>query len=173
MRRRDSGVSLIELIVAIAVMAIALFGMISVISFTTRSNMATRENMLAMRAAEKQVEEMGNTTFAQIFSTYSTGTLNTFDVTGLVPSAAGVKVGKIKFAADVSNQLLEDLSGALMNNVDSGGTLVNFDLDGNGTLDSSGNKAGDYRILPVVVELNWKGVQGTRQLSYKHIFLKK
>ena len=79
----------------------------------------------------------------------------------------------IRFAVDVSNQLLENLSGALMNNLDSAGTIVNFDLDGNGTIDTSGNKSGTYKILPVVIELNWKGVQGTRQLSYKHIFLTK
>lgn len=55
---RASGFTLMEVMIALSVMAFAIFGAISVISFTTRMNMANRERMLAMRAAEKKVEQM-------------------------------------------------------------------------------------------------------------------
>ena len=53
MSRRTSGFTLIEVVIALAVLAIAFFGLISVITYTTRMNMSTRERMLAMRAAEE------------------------------------------------------------------------------------------------------------------------
>jgi len=57
-RRLRSGFTLIEVVIALAILAFALFGAISVISYTSRMNMATRERMLAVRAAERKIEQM-------------------------------------------------------------------------------------------------------------------
>lgn len=160
-------------------MAVALFGMISVITFTTRSNMATRENMLAMRAAEKKIEEMKNTNFADIFTTFNAAAEQTFDINpsavktygkdDLVPFPPDAKVGKVKFP--VNGSLLdESQTGALMSNLNGAGAVADFDLNGDGKV---GGTVTTYMILPVVIEIHWKGVQGERKLSYKHIFFNK
>lgn len=56
--RKNLGFTLMEVVIALAILAIALFGAISVITYTTRMNMSTRERMIAMRAAEKKIEQM-------------------------------------------------------------------------------------------------------------------
>jgi type II secretion system protein I len=56
--RKSLGFTLMEVVIALAILAVALFGAISVITYTTRMNMASRERMLAMRAAEKKIEQM-------------------------------------------------------------------------------------------------------------------
>jgi prepilin-type N-terminal cleavage/methylation domain-containing protein len=61
MRSSKAGFSLIEVVIALAVMAIAFFGMISVITYTSRINAQLRERMYATRAAEKKIEQMINT----------------------------------------------------------------------------------------------------------------
>jgi len=56
--RKSRGFTLMEVVIALAILAVALFGSISVITYTTRMNMASRERVLAMRAAEKKIEQM-------------------------------------------------------------------------------------------------------------------
>ena len=57
-KARSTGFTLVEVVIAMAILAIAFFGMISVITYTSRMNAATRERMLAMRAAERKIEQM-------------------------------------------------------------------------------------------------------------------
>jgi type II secretory pathway pseudopilin PulG len=62
MRSSKSGFSLVEAVIAMAIMAIAFFGMLSVITYTSRVNAQLRERMYATRAAEKKIEQMLNST---------------------------------------------------------------------------------------------------------------
>jgi type II secretion system protein I len=57
-RRFRAGFTLVEVVIALAILAFALFGAISVISYTSRMNQASRERMLAVRAAERKIEQM-------------------------------------------------------------------------------------------------------------------
>lgn len=171
--RRDRGMTLLEIVVAIGILAIGLVGLVSVIVHTTRHNATMRENLIAMRAAEKQIEEMQNTSFDLVFSTFNAPAKKTFDVTGLKSPIPSTKVGSIKFPTDAGGtQLLETATGAVMG----GGS--NLDLNGNGSIDAGNiaNLAGTpatYGVLPVEIELQWRGVQGKRLMSYRHIILRK
>src|SRR5688572_8467110 len=60
MRSRARGFTLIEIVIALAVLAIAFFGMISVITYTTRMNLASQQRTTATRAAERKIEQMLN-----------------------------------------------------------------------------------------------------------------
>lgn len=57
-RRRSKGFTLMEVVIALAILAIAFFGMVSVITYTARMNASTRERVFAMRAAERKIEQM-------------------------------------------------------------------------------------------------------------------
>lgn len=57
-RRLTLGFTLVEVVIALAVLAFAFFGMISVVAYSTRMNQATKERMFAMRAAEAKIEQM-------------------------------------------------------------------------------------------------------------------
>jgi len=43
------------------------------------------------------------------------------------------------------------------------------DLDGTGAVEASTDKSAGYRILPVIVTVQWEGITGVRTLTYKHI----
>jgi prepilin-type N-terminal cleavage/methylation domain-containing protein len=60
MRSKQTGFTLVEVVISLAVLAIAFFGMISVITYTSRTNAQVRERMYATRAAEKKIEQMIN-----------------------------------------------------------------------------------------------------------------
>lgn len=178
-RRHDSGFSLVEVIIAMGITGTALFGLVSVIAFSTRSNMATRENATALRLAEKQIEAMRATPFKTILSVHLAA--SDFAPVGkgvnkkagdLEPQAGKDFIGKVKFPVDGSNRLLESLTGALLAN--GGATPVNISLDDDGAVDlGTTDKSGDYKILPVSIEISWKGVLGNRQMVFRHIFLEK
>ncbi len=87
----------------------ALIGLISLMYYTTRLNSANRENLTALRAAEKQVETMRAVKFGEIFARYNDATADdltpgpipgdTFDVEGLKPLPYQ-KCGRIYFPGD-------------------------------------------------------------------------
>src|SRR5262245_25897285 len=68
---RARGFTLVEIVIALAVLAIAFFGMISVITYTTRMNLASQQRTTATRAAERKVEQMLNLPFDRIYSQFS------------------------------------------------------------------------------------------------------
>src|SRR5689334_7336612 len=151
MNRRVSGFTLVEVVIALAVLAIAFFGLISVITYTTRMNVATRERMLAMRAAEKKIEQMlGCATFDEIFTTYSQQDegLGWEQVEGLVPfdpiplpGPADPKypttpkaVLYVRFPWNATRTgLFEPGSGQFMDNKDALGNFADLDLNRNGS----------------------------------------
>src|SRR5262245_28469850 len=72
MNSRSKGFTLIEVVIALAVLAVAFFGMISVVTYTTRMNLASQQRTTATRAAEKKIEQMLNTAlFDDIYARFS------------------------------------------------------------------------------------------------------
>jgi len=70
-RRSAAGFTLMEVVIALAILAIAFFGMVSVVTYTSRMNAATHERVLAMRAAERKIEQMLATDWTNIFTSFS------------------------------------------------------------------------------------------------------
>jgi type II secretory pathway pseudopilin PulG len=189
MRRGNSGVSLLEMVIAMAIIAFALFGMISVISYTTRSNLATQERQIAMRAAEKQIETMLNMPAIGALGRFSSFTGNSSYMIGTTPlgvgldvpdlhfkQVAGRGVGQILFVnfpctdpvtgIPTPNQLLEKATNTFLEL----GAGVFLDLNGNGFAGENGDRSVDYIMLPCIIEVNWMGVYGKSQLIYKYTF---
>src|SRR5262245_12620394 len=70
--RSRRGFTLVEIVIALAVLAVAFFGMISVITYTTRMNLASQQRTIATRAAERKIEQMLNLAqFDKIYDTFS------------------------------------------------------------------------------------------------------
>ena len=90
--RSRAGISLLEVTIALGVLVLALIGLMSVFTHTTRHNATNRENRAARLAAEQKIEELMNTPFDQIFDIFKTGGSigPEFDVTGLVSQSTGV-----------------------------------------------------------------------------------
>jgi len=85
-RSRSRGVSLVELMIAMMVIAIALVAMMVTLLEGQRFATEAHENTLALNAARSALEQMRQTQFDQIFSTFRAGQpLSTFTVPGLKP----------------------------------------------------------------------------------------
>lgn len=219
-RTRSQGFSLIEVVVALAILAIAFCGMIAVITYTSRQNASTRQRMFAMRAAERKIEQMLSCTdfndrFLQ-FSAFTEGrgweavreldelgiprsvleapTYTADDVT--LPSGYAYK-NPSNPGADAEAIAARDGQAVLfvrfpLNQLGTGfdettsGRFIdpyrdfrlpphpNMDFNRlNGTNDTAVQIA-NCEILPVVVEVFWKGLSTPKgHLRYHYTFLRK
>ncbi len=190
-RRRDRGITLLEILIALGVIAVALVGLLSVIFYVTRLNQGNRENMIALRAAERIIETMHSTGFTDIFRFYNgnpTDDVPDFPVggapgerfevemlpgDGVAPPVPTLRAlppnptcGRVFFPGNGSN-LFENTPEAAF--PDAG---MPRDLDGNGSIDTD-PVDGTYILLPVRVEVSWQGLQGPRTLVYHHLFVRR
>jgi len=177
MRRNSAGFSLVEVVIAMAILAIALFGMISVITYSSRNNAVAKERVLAIRAAEKQIEIMRSlipTGLSTIFRTYPTTFVvyqdNDAANPSLVPALLPTPAGKITYPVDSANALREDLTGAILGRFDSAGNPINIDMDQNHAIESTDKSTSvSLAALPVKVTVAWKGVSGPGQVVLTYI----
>jgi prepilin-type N-terminal cleavage/methylation domain-containing protein len=181
--RRNAGFSLMEVVIAMAIVAFALFGLISTIAYTTRMNMANQERMIAMRAAEMQIETMLNTPFTSLiqnwfqYSSQKTwsGYQGGINVAGLSPQLTyGYR------ANGQANIMFVDFpstppSGSYdASKIYETATLAmcgaSLDLDMNGVFNETTDKSASALIIPANITLYWKGIYGNTQMTYQYIF---
>ncbi|HLF92658.1 MAG TPA: prepilin-type N-terminal cleavage/methylation domain-containing protein [Planctomycetota bacterium] len=104
LRRR--GFTLLEVMIALSVIAVALFAALSMILQTASSKESMREQEIAKEAASAKIEEIKARTFAQIYSTYNGAA---FTVDGLnAPTGTGRGLGAV--AIDATNPNLYEIT---------------------------------------------------------------
>jgi len=193
MRRGNSGFTLVEVIIAMTVVAIAIFGLVSVITYTTRGNQATKQRMLALRAAERKIEQMMTTSpFSDIVDKYNNTTLGwgVDDVEYLSPLTGQTHTVFVEFPLGaLANTLDETITGNAPTLTDpgwlelgtvpagylpyAGGSQLHLDLNGNGNTTDAAVASTACTIIPVRIRVKWKGVYGNTEFVYKYTFLKK
>lgn len=83
--RSRLGFSLIELLIAAAVLVIAILGLMATMTYSTRADVVSQETIVAMHSARAKLEEIqAGTSVATIQATYNN---NNFAVPGLVARA--------------------------------------------------------------------------------------
>ena len=192
MRRNQSGFTLIEVIIAMTVVAVAIFGLVSVITYTTRGNLATKQRMIALRAAERKIEQMMTTSpFSSIVDNYNNATQGwgVDTVEYLEPQKGQTYTIFVEFPLGAgTNTLNETITGNPATTADPGwmelGSMpagytadgagqLNLDLNGNGNITDAAVASTACLIIPVRVRVKWKGVYGNTEMVYKYTFLKK
>jgi prepilin-type N-terminal cleavage/methylation domain-containing protein len=210
---RTGGFTLVEIVIALAVLAIAFFGMISVITYTTRMNLASQQRTTATRAAERKVEQMLNLPFDKIYAQFSQ--MGSGDkgfgwdlVDGLEPyvlndpkellMATGYPYPALTWNANIyvrfplnslGNGFSEVGSGQFFGNAihqnpeDPSSPIIGYrdiDLNGDGDTSDTSVQVSQLKVLPIVVEVHWKGAvgpnSGTRghpYVIYKYMFFNK
>ncbi len=104
--RRRRGFSLLEVMIALAVIAIALFAALSMIVQTASSKENMREQEIAKEAASAKIEEIKARTFGEIYATYNGAA---FTVVGLnAPTGTGRGLGSV--AIDATNPNLFEIT---------------------------------------------------------------
>ena len=200
---RKAGFSVVETLCGMTLMFVGLLSLASstVTGMTTREN--NRENAVATHAARELLEQLqvGEIPFEDLFTAYTLApaaaiapddarlaTVSTdllreatrgvfegksgnihpilarqFEVTGLEPrkGASVDSMGSVSFpvaSGPEGLELREDIAGR--------------DLNGDGVIDGL-NHAGDYKILPVTVKIEWKGQRGVRQLEVQSLLIRR
>jgi prepilin-type N-terminal cleavage/methylation domain-containing protein len=165
---RAGGFSILEVMFAMAVLGILFLAITQSLAGSLRLNEVNRETSLAQQAMNAQLENLGGADFATIFKRFDTSAGDdpalgpspgpNFAVPGLDPLADDPDgcVGRIvlpEFDTGAWVELREDLDLPELG--------MPRDLNGDGIIDSV-DHSGDYRQLPVLLRLDWKGRSGNR-----------
>jgi prepilin-type N-terminal cleavage/methylation domain-containing protein len=159
-KRDQRGFSLLELVIAMAVIALTLLSLMTLINSSAHLQEISREKAIATNAVRKILEEMRNAVFSEVYPRYnsngadnpvgSASSGHTFSVAGLTPLVSGGLVGQI-FFPEVGSSLREDVKDAAL------GMAAGKDLNRDGVIDGNPRNT-DYRVLPVRVVILWRGV---------------
>lgn len=159
--------TIVELVIAVLILAIAVLGLISVLSVTTTLTETSQEGAIALQALRSKVEEMQAIPFSEVFATYQNAQRN-FSVPGLLPRAKDSDgcVGEVLFPDPPSGQV-----GLAENSVDA---LLGMprDLNGDNVVDGADHST-DYVLLPVRIRLEWTGVSGERTIELRTLLARR
>ena len=181
-RRSRSGMTMLELTVAMVIATVAVSIFSGTVVATARQRGIHRERAIAADAARSMLEIMRNQPFSEIYARFNenpdddpagpgTAPRHRFVVEGLTPEP-GVfdgMAGQIEFpTVDVSAfaaieawELREDVVNRSLG--------MPRDLNGDLLIDSL-DHADDYRLLPVSVRVRWNGAGGVTEIR-KHTML--
>lgn len=168
------GMTLLELTVVTSILVVGFLALSQSIVASMQVTRVNRETALATDGLRSTLEALqGVPAFASVFQQYNgdpdddllpgPAPGNAFDVPGLQAAADDPdgRVGEIVFpvtfvgGAEELHETLEDSALGMPR-----------DLDGDGFI-TAGNKAGTYRLLPVVVRLRWNGHRGVRAMEVR------
>ena len=158
-----NGFTPLEVLCAVVVLTLAAMGFSQALIGGLRLAQATRERALAIEQARRVLEEMQDASFAQVFALYGFGTAPgpNFAVTGLtlLDDDADGFVGSISFPVNGA-QLRENLALSSLG--------MPHDLNGDGAIDAA-NHAADYKLLPVLVSVSWRGPSAPMRVELRTI----
>ncbi|HKE00197.1 MAG TPA: type II secretion system protein [Planctomycetota bacterium] len=170
---RRGGFTLLEVAASMSVIAIALVATLGAIGTSTRASSTITEQEIATRAASAVLEEMAAVRFADLLATYDASPANDpvapgrapgefFAVPELAPAdgAAAAEIGRIVLPT-IGAQLREDGARPELG--------MPRDLNGDGKIDSR-DHAADYRVLPALVEVRWRGAGGPCRIAIPCVF---
>jgi type II secretory pathway pseudopilin PulG len=171
--RTRRGITLVEMVVALGVMAVGLLGFLQSIVAAVNVARAQREIAIASEAGRQTIERMRSESFAQVFKRYNvdpnddpggagTAPGASIVVAGLrpLPGAAGGAVGRIVFPTRTAGTAV-----AVFENVADDNLGMPRDLNGDNQIDAA-NTITDYRILPVMVQFDWLGANGPQHVRF-------
>jgi hypothetical protein len=167
-RRRREGFSLVEVAIVAVLLLVAVGGLSGAVISSLRLARTTEESTVADEAVRALAARMQTEDFGELFRRYNStpGDIAgaepgaAFDVTGLAPQAddADGRVGRIVFpTVDFGGvqALREDVVDPRL------GMPAGRDLNGDTLVDAL-DHAGDYRILPARLIVEWTGAGGDR-----------
>jgi len=177
-RAARRGLTLIEITITLAILIAAVLGFSQSLLDSMVTTRLNRQVSLATDGARRVISDLQGTGFEQVFAQFNSGangnllgsqpiTAGGFVIDGLqpLPGDPDGMVGRILFPEVVPAggpvQLREDVVDPRF------GTPR--DLNGDGVAGDALDHSGDYRILPVVIEVDWNGASGPAHVEFKTV----
>jgi prepilin-type N-terminal cleavage/methylation domain-containing protein len=169
------GLTLIELMMAMTVLAIALVGYARTVAMASVASSTAHEANLANEAARKMIETLRSQPFAQVFCLYN-AYAGDDPGPGAAPGAnfavAGLEARKNDADGMPGEILFPTLTVGgvpqVRENVVNSKLGTPCDLTGDGVIDAL-NHSANYQELPVLVRVRWRGVGGPGQVEFQTV----
>ncbi len=172
--KRRRGFTLVEVSFAIAVIVVAVSGLLGTLVGSSALGRVARETSLAQQAARQQLELLQGAPFPEIFAAFNASADDDAGISVAAPGANFAVPGLSLVPGDAACGAVEfpvvDNAGALQLREDFVDDALGMprDLDGDGAVDAL-DHSGDYRLLPVRVRVRWQGVSGVRVLELESL----
>jgi hypothetical protein len=176
-RRDEAGLTLIELLIAGAFVALAACGLSAVLVGSMAMGAVNKETAQARAAAQQMLEQLHNIPAGDVYATFNQITSDDPYGTGSAPGSVfsvRTKPSAIQVSNMIGEVLFPDISHLGELREDTVDPLLGMprDLNGDGSIDT-GNHAGDYMYLPVRVRITWSGIAGERSFEVCSVLLNK
>lgn len=171
-RASEAGFTIVEVMVAVTVLVIAIVGIVGSMLSAMALNRVNRETAIAQQAVRRTMEQIGGVPFRDAFALYNT---DLGDDAGLSLLARGpnfvveglqAQDGDLDgFCGRIEFPVFDDGAGLveLREDVEDSGLGMPQDLDG--VSPGPANVSTTYRLLPVRVLVEWRGVSGNRSIE--------
>jgi len=168
-RHPETGFSLIEVLVAIAIVVIAVLGLLAAMPLVLTLSRTSRETQIATSAIRSKLDEMRATRFpdpanplaAHILSVYTDPPNATFTVPGLDPPSPAALHGRITFLTEAQARAFAARDGPDPD----ADPDIHFDLDLDGLDDETEAPSPFFTCFPVRVEVQWSSDNQPRSVS--------
>ena len=174
-----SGLTIVEVMIAMAILGVMFLAISRSLMGSVKLNEVTRESALAQQGMDAVLESLGGADFASTFQRYNSVASDDpatgpspgpdFVVPGLqpLPEDADGRVGRIVLPEVMTPEGLE-----LREDLDIPELGMPRDLNGDGGIDDV-DHATDYKVLPVLLQLDWRGQSGHRQTVARTILARR
>ncbi|HTF88390.1 MAG TPA: prepilin-type N-terminal cleavage/methylation domain-containing protein [Planctomycetota bacterium] len=177
-KRSSRGLTLVELAMAMTLLAIALVGYAKTVANASVATSTSREVVLASEAGRRMIETLRSEDFATIFARYNSSVADdpggvvspgaNFAITGLdaIPIDVDGRPGEIIFPVTLvggAPQLLENVVDTKLG--------MPSDLNGDGIIDGidRATTAPLYQNLPVIIRVRWRGIGGPGVVEFQTV----
>ena len=143
--RKQSGFTILEVMIGVGILAIAVLGLVASLSSTIVGSGTTTDTQLAMEGVRGQIEDMrAHPDFSTLLATYNN---RTFNIAGLRPRSSGTPHGTITFLTEAQAKAYWAVAGAPQ--------LVDLDWTGAFDPDTTDAPAADWGAYAVRVTVTW------------------
>lgn len=168
-----AGLSLTEAMLSLSIMLSIMVAFLRVMVLSEVASSTNHEVTLAKEAARSMIETLQAEPFDDVFASYNATGEDDPGVAGSAPGAsfdvAGLDPRTNDADGRVGTVLFPTLSGApeaLREDAFLPQLGMPRDLNGDGNVDAV-DHSGDYRLLPVIVRVEWRSATGASQLELK------
>jgi len=163
-----AGFSIVEVMIVLTLLTVGIGMFAGTLGSVMGLGPSLRESARAVESARSVIEGMRAQPFEQVWALYNTDPADDPGGAGTAPGAGFAVQGLAPVPGDadglVGSVIFPEIGGELREDSPDSKLGMPRDLDLDGAVDA-GNHAADYRVLPVLVRVEWKGKGPARSID--------